>query len=182
MVLCTHRAQGVLVTKIELWIPPSSSYVSNVTARLRENRLYAGWATLACAGGFWGSLYVLWMVYEVSKQVTSIKQHGRCIHTSAWWCHIVIWWAQFVHIVGTKHAVGWPILCFYAFPGSIIPPWGSQGTSIGFGCTEGRADEACACFVRFLSLSCLSADPQKPLATAWGGSVELPSMFIGSAV
>ena len=79
MVLCTHRAQGVLVTKMELWIPPSSSYVSNVTARLRENRLYAGWATLACPGGFWGSLYVLWMVYEVNKQVPSIKQHGRCI-------------------------------------------------------------------------------------------------------
>ena len=79
MILCTHRAQGVLVTKMELWIPPSSSYVSNVTARLRENRLYAGWATLACPGGFWGSLYVLWMVYEVNKQVPSIKQHGRCI-------------------------------------------------------------------------------------------------------
>ena len=79
MVLCTHRAQGVLVTKMELWIPPSSSYVSNVTARLRENRLYAGWATLACPGGFWGSLYVWWMVYEVIKQVQSIKQHGRSI-------------------------------------------------------------------------------------------------------
>ena len=36
MILCTHRAQGVLVTKMELWILPSSSYVSNVTARLRE--------------------------------------------------------------------------------------------------------------------------------------------------
>ena len=35
VVLCTHRAQGVLLTKMELWIPPSSSYVSNVTARLR---------------------------------------------------------------------------------------------------------------------------------------------------
>ena len=104
------------------------------------------------------------------------------MHTSAWWCHIVIWWAQFVHIVGTKPIVGWPILCFYAFPGSIIPPLGSQGTSIGFGCTGGREDEAYTCFVRFLSWSCLSADHQKPLATAWGGSVELPSMFIGSVV
>ena len=73
------NTQGMLFTKMELWIPPSSSYVSNVTARLRENRLYAGWATLACPGGFWGSLYVLWMVYDVNKQVTSIKQHGRCI-------------------------------------------------------------------------------------------------------
>ena len=36
MVLCTHSPQGVLVTKIELWIPPSSSCVSNVTTRLRE--------------------------------------------------------------------------------------------------------------------------------------------------
>ena len=79
MKLGTYIAQGVLVTKMELWIPPSSSYVSNVTARLRENRLYAGWTTLACPGGVWGSLYVLWMVYEVSKQVPSIKQHGRCI-------------------------------------------------------------------------------------------------------
>ena len=99
-----------------------------------------------------------------------------------WWRHIVIWWAQFVHIVGPKHTVGWPMLCFYAFPGSIIPPWGPQGTSIGFGYTGGREDEACACFVRFLSCSCLSADHQKPLATAWGGFVALPSMFIGSAV
>ena len=74
------------------------------------------------------------------------------------------------------------MLCFYAFPGSIIPPWGSQGTYIGFGCTGGREDEACTCFVRFLSWSCLSADHQKPLAAARGGSVELPSMFIGFAV
>ena len=79
MDLGTYIAQGVLVTKMELWIPPSSSYVSNVTARLRGNRLYAGWATLACPGGFWASLYVLWMVYEVNEQVPSIKQHGRCI-------------------------------------------------------------------------------------------------------
>ena len=35
MMLFTHRAQGVLVTKMELWIPQLSPYVSNVTARLR---------------------------------------------------------------------------------------------------------------------------------------------------
>ena len=35
MILCTHRPQVVLVTKTEVLIPPSSSYVSNVTARLR---------------------------------------------------------------------------------------------------------------------------------------------------
>ena len=76
MKLGTYIAQGVLVTKMELWIPPLSSYVSNVTTRLRENRLYAGWATLACPGVFWGSLYVIWMVHEVNEQVPSIEQHG----------------------------------------------------------------------------------------------------------
>ena len=40
MKLGTYIAQGVLVTKIELWIPPSSSYVTNVTVRLRWKRLY----------------------------------------------------------------------------------------------------------------------------------------------
>ena len=74
-----------------------------------------------------------------------------------------------------KHTVGWPILCFYAFPGSVIPPWGFQGTSVAFGCTGGRADEVCTCFVRFLSWSCLSADHQKPLATARVSPLNFPA-------
>jgi len=53
MKLGTYITQGVLVTKRELWIPPSSSYVTNVTVRLRWKRLYGSSAVRHVGGGGW---------------------------------------------------------------------------------------------------------------------------------
>ena len=57
-----------------------------------------------------------------------------------------------MHIVGAKATSGWPILCFYAFIGSIRPPAGSLGTLLGFYSTLARVEEVVLWFLRFLGL------------------------------
>ena len=89
MKLGTYIAQGVLVTKMELWIPPSSSYVTNVTVRLRWKRLYGSmghpgmpkwflWAHVGFVDSFGG------------KWVSSIDETPWVVCADMFWCHNVI--------------------------------------------------------------------------------------------